>query len=187
MRNIISLCAFILSISCIAQNNSSSSNNIKDSNTGWHYSQNIDAMTSDTDYFAWIHPDNDITLMYPEQKNATVLFEVINDGGASAVILQISEGEFLLDNSKKCSVRMRFDQGKPVVYNFSPPNDGRTNLVTVENDTANLITDQLKKIKSLKMEFTIKMNGGYTLAFNTSGLRWNHVGLTRKQLKGRHK
>lgn len=137
-------------------------------NNVWQYETSIDKMTSNETKFATITSNESLNLEPPydginygyltlRKKNELNIYISIDRG-------QIS-GEY--DN---LYVMVRFDDEKPIRFDYNEPQDYSSDLIFIDNESKFL--SKLKKSKKVLISLPLYQNGNQVLEFNTSDLKW---------------
>ena len=133
----------------------------------WEYNEKEDPMTSKKDFFATLPSTN------------TIEFEFPYNGGSKFYLNVRKKGQIdIFLNSDKCqfstrkSIKVRFDDEKPMTFSFNEPSDGSSNIIFINSEK--LFLEKLKKSKKLLIEAEFYNEGLRIIEFYSEGLKWNH-------------
>ena len=85
------------------------------------------------------------------------------------VLFRIEKGQLMC--SMGCKATVRFDEGKPVTFRASGPDDRSTETIFLEG--YDRFIAGVKKAKRTRIEVTIYQAGANVFEFNTGGLVWD--------------
>lgn len=143
-------------------------NKIKAEN--WTYSEQEDKMTNEPIYFANCDAKNIFNFNFPYDGGSRLSIVIRKMSGKNEVILQISKGQF--SSAYNSSVKMKFDEGKILSYDFTEAADGSSDYIFLH--PASSIIKKIKNAKSIKIEAPFFEQGRQIAEFNVSGLNWKH-------------
>ena len=135
----------------------------------WRYEEKKDAMSGKSTKTASLDSENQISLDFPYSgANQPTLF-IRKVGDSLDVAIQIDKGQILC-HGRPCTIKVRFDDGKPVAFNGNGPSDSSAEAVFLSPEPK--IVSQIKKSKTMLVEVVIFHQGTHVLKFNTAGLDW---------------
>lgn len=139
--------------------------------TKWEYWDKEDKMTSDKNYYASVDANEKIDFEFPYDGGSTASITIRNQDKQNDVMLQISKGQFNtgVDGG---TIKVRFDDKKPSVYETSSPSDGSSEMVFINNGKKFL--KELKASKRAIIQAEFFDSGIKTMEFNTAGFEWKH-------------
>jgi hypothetical protein len=137
----------------------------------WRYLSNVDKMTSETNYYAFITANEKLQFEFPYNGGSTATFSITNYKKTIIAFLQVDKGQFVC-NTNDCTVDVRFDSNPAMELKASAPDDGSTTSISLETDKKFL--SQLKKAKTMIIRASFYQSGLQTMEFNVTGLQWNH-------------
>ena len=141
---------------------------IEKSVSNWNYSEQKDAMTDKTMYFAIASSINNLNFDFPYDGGSTLYIQIRKKDGTNEVMLNISKGQF--NSAYDNVVSMKFDNGGITKYGFDEPSGGSSNLIFLHSPKS--IIDKIKKAKHLKIEAPFYQAGRQVAEFNIGGLDW---------------
>lgn len=150
-------------------------NNVKTDNinfgSNWIYKQDEDPMTNVTDYYATIESPSILQLKSPYDGGVTASIVVRHQNRHNSVYLTIDKGQFMpaVDGEE---IRVKFDDGKPMIFDCSEPSDGSDNTLFITE--ANRFIAKLKRSKRLMVQALFYDNGRQTMEFGIQDLKWTH-------------
>lgn len=127
-------------------------------------------MTDKIIYFANCDASNVLNFGFPYEGGSTLTILVRKMDGKNEVILQVSKGQF--SSAYDSSVKMKFDNGKVLSYDFTEAADGSSDYIFLH--PASSIIKKIKNAKSIKIEAPFFEQGRQVAEFNVSGLNWMH-------------
>ena len=137
----------------------------------WRYLADEDKMEGSKMEFATLTSNNVLTLGFPYQKNdnrGRLTFRSAKRDGLK-LFIQIDAGQFMC--STGCSLRIKFDDAKPLTWSASSPKDGTSTVVFLSNSRA--FFQKMKKSKRLLIEPNLYHESGQVLEFDPQGLTLN--------------
>jgi hypothetical protein len=141
-----------------------------DENGAWSYDSTVNEMDNQTTYHALLVSPDILAFKFPHDGGSQLQLDIRKNNTGSDVILSISKGQFL--GAYTGSVRLKFDDEKPVTYNYQEPENGRSDLIFLNN--ANAIIKKIKASKKLMVECSFFDNGTYSATFDVAKLKWEH-------------
>jgi hypothetical protein len=87
------------------------------------------------------------------------------------VMLKVERGQFVSSYTKNF-VTVKFDDGELAKFAVGEPEDGKSRLLFIRPDDAELFTSHLRNAKSLKIETDFFQEGPRVFEFNVRGLNW---------------
>jgi hypothetical protein len=136
----------------------------------WSYREDLDPMTSTTDYFASVTSTNELDFEFPYNGGSTGTLTVRNVGEGNEVVLQISKGQFMMSFGDK-SLTVRFDDKPPMTVGYNGTSDGSSDTIFL-NSSQNLINN-LKTAKKMLIEVEFYNEGNQILEFDVEGFKWD--------------
>lgn len=138
----------------------------------WTYIQSKDKMTDDVIYFAESYSTNKVDFDFPYNGGSTFTLTVRNRNKKNDLALVVSKGQFISSFSGDKTVRVKFDNEKPVNYTISSPTSGNHDIVFING--ANKFINRLKAAQVVKIEAEF-YNSGYSVAeFDVWDFKWDH-------------
>lgn len=139
--------------------------------SNWKYGEEVDPMTSATEYYAHLQSPSILDLKFPYDGGVTPSLTLRYKSHQNRVYLSVDKGQFLT-SSDGGEIKVKFDDGKPQIFECSEPNDGSSNTLFI-NEESRFIA-KLKHSKSLMIQAIFYNNGSQTMEFGTQLLKWNH-------------
>lgn len=136
----------------------------------WSYDSQEEGMTGKSVRNARVTSTNAINLDFPYAgaQRATLTLRRHPRWG-NDVMLSIEQGQILCHTYGDCDVRVRFDDGKLLSYNGTPPADNSSEYVFIP--AFGTFTKQLPKAKVAKVEIQIYQAGNQVFEFDVSGFK----------------
>lgn len=122
--------------------------------------------------FATLLSDNRLTFGFPYQtsdNHARLSFRKAKRDGLK-LMLEIDKGQFLC-SPYDCTLRVKFDDGKPIAWSGSPPSDHTSTVMFLSN--ASGFFQKMKAAKRVLIEPKFYQHSGIILEFDTAGLTLN--------------
>lgn len=139
--------------------------------TPWFYSKETDPMTNDVRYYAYVNSNNTLNFDFPYQGGSTGQLLVRNMNNRNEIIFSVTKGQ--IQNSYSGSyVRVKFDDGDVVHYNYSEPDNGRSDLIFISSGS--LFISKLKQANELMLEVPFYREGRQVFYFDVNDLKWEH-------------
>jgi len=138
-------------------------------NKTWTYHQEVDKMTSKTNYFAAINATEELQFESPYDGGSTPTLTVRNSGNGNEVVLNISKGQF---TNVDGGVQIKFDSAQPVKFSASEPSDGSSDVIFINN--ASKLIKKIKASSKIIIQAEFYESGVKTMEFNVAGLKWEH-------------
>ncbi|MBN1325875.1 hypothetical protein JW977_02760 [Candidatus Falkowbacteria bacterium] len=136
----------------------------------WKYGENVDKMTSEKIYYAYTTSTNRIDFDFPYNGGSNFQLLVRNGGKKNEILLSVSKGQFMTSIGYS-DVRVKFDDNKPIVINYSSPSDGSYDTIFLkQSDT---LISELKKSKKVIVEAEFFDEGNQLIEFNVEGFKWD--------------
>ncbi len=139
-------------------------------NNTWQYSQEVDKMTSKTDYYAELDANDEVYFSPPYDGGSMVRLLIRYRDNENDIMLEVKPAQFNSDVVNGENIRIRFDNEQPITCNCREPSDYSTTMLFLPSS---LITE-LKKAKKIIIQAEFYDNGLKEMEFNTEGLVWNH-------------
>jgi len=143
---------------------------VSQSESNWTYSQRVDEMRGDTERFASLTSENEVSFDFPYTGGAAELDLRRRKKDGVAVMLSIPSGQFLCDNYFHPSVSVKFDQGPVQNYPCVEPNDGTSNVIFIRNESS--FIKKLRTSKRVTIEPEFFRQGTRQFEFRPAGLNW---------------
>lgn len=138
----------------------------------WTYTSRPDALTSRILTTATTRSTNSHRFASPYAGGTKAKLTLQQEAdGELDVLLEVNRGQFMCLPGD-CFLRLRFDDGLPLLYAGSSPSDGSTNLVFIAAETALLA--RLRGAKTMRIEATFHREGARVFQFTVDNLRWPH-------------
>lgn len=136
----------------------------------WNYRDTPDKMGRGTEKVAWVKSINTVQFGFPYtgEQRATLSLRISPKFGRD-VILIIEKGQFLCRTSG-CLVSVRFDDGKPIVFTASEPEDHSTTALFI--DGYDRIVRGLRTARAVAIEAQFYQEGTRVFEFNPADLQW---------------
>jgi hypothetical protein len=142
-------------------------------NTGnqsaWHYLNDEDDMGRGKIRHAIVLSTNTVSLGSPYTGTQRAMLTLRKHSAGRDVRFRIKKGQLMC--SMGCKATVRFDEGKPVTFRASGPDDHSTETIFLEGYDR-FITG-VKKAKRTRIEVTFYQAGARVFDFNTGGLVWD--------------
>ena len=154
-------------------NNSETSTGAKDEEkpkVNWTSEETEDKMSGEKRYFNYTTSTNKIEFDVPYEGGSTFTQLVRNMGKANEILLTVSKGQFIPSIMNNRTVRVKFDNEKPLNYTYSSANDG--SLTTIFLGNAQQFINKLKKAKKLMIEAPFYNAGMQIIYFDVEGFKW---------------
>jgi hypothetical protein len=137
----------------------------------WSYSEDVDKATSAKNYYAAVNANQLLNFPFPYDGGSTATLTIRNNDNKNEVILTVSKGQFVASVDGG-SVKIGFDDARPVKYSASEPSDGSTNVLFIEN--SNKLIKKIKASQKVIIEAGFYESGLKTMDFNVKGFKWEH-------------
>jgi hypothetical protein len=137
----------------------------------WKYSEKVDKMSSETNYYASIDANEKLKFDFPYDGGSVANLTVRNKGKENEIILSVSKGQF---NSKieNNTVRIKFDDEKPIEVPYTEPSSGSSDLIFI--GTEKEVIAKLLTAKKVLIEAEFFNEGNRQMEFNVDGFKWGH-------------
>ena len=145
---------------------------IAEKKANWSLSEITDKMTSVKKYYAVCKSTNTIEFQFPYQGGSYFTLTVRNSGKGNEVVINVSKGQFMPSLNSEESVKVKFDDGKPIDYTYLSASDGSSDVIFLNNE--NNFIKKLKVSKKLMIETTFFNEGSKIMEFDINGLNWKH-------------
>ena len=134
----------------------------------WVYSSYPDGLTLNETYLAKVTSENQVSLGFPYRgaQNARLRLRTHPRYGKN-VFLSIVKGQILVNSYNHKTITMVFDDGKPVTFRVTEPNDG-SNETVFFSDYSRFVGYMLKA-KTVRIAVPIYQNGAPVFTFDVSG------------------
>ncbi|HOY14512.1 MAG TPA: hypothetical protein PLY70_15295 [Saprospiraceae bacterium] len=133
----------------------------------WQYKQELNQMDGITNKYAQIQALDDLQFKFPYDGGSQAYLTIRRTKDID-VYLSISKGQFL--SGYNHAVRLKFDEGKPITYNYQDPSDGSNETIFLNREQD--IIKRLKSCSRLLIEVEFFDEGVRQLEFKTSDLNW---------------
>lgn len=137
----------------------------------WSYWENTDKMTSKSVYHAQVNGKEELQFEFPYQGGAVASIYLRNKDNKNDAVLMVSKGQFN-SSIEGQTIRVRFDDGSPVMYNCNPSSDGDPKFLFVQSTKG--FINKLKSAKKVIVEAEFYNEGLRQMEFVTDGLKWSH-------------
>ncbi|CAM3700826.1 hypothetical protein MUGA111182_03990 [Mucilaginibacter galii] len=137
----------------------------------WQYSEEVDKMTSAKNYFATIESDNQLDFEFPYDGGSNGTITVRKMAKSTDVLIGISKGQFN-SHSDGTTVKVRFDDKKPINFTCSEPSDGSSDALFI--DSPKKFLTLLKSAKKVIVQAEFYESGLKEMEFDTKDFKWNH-------------
>ena len=138
----------------------------------WNYIEDEDKMTNEKHHYATASSTNELEFNFPYAGGSTFELGILNRGQGNNVKLAVSKGQFMPSIMNDKTVRVKFDDDKPVNYTYVMPSDGSSDVIFINNE--NKFIARLKAAKKLMIEAEFFQEGNQIIYFDVSGLAWEH-------------
>jgi len=136
-----------------------------DPSSDWSLHDSLDPMTGSTQKSMHLVSRNSLSLDFPYQgENKARLTVRQHPRHGLDVIFRVEKGQMLC-NSSRCSVLVRFDDNKPIIFSGTESSDNSSRLIFI-NDTKRFI-DQAKKATQILIQVDFFQNGVQMLEFES--------------------
>lgn len=134
----------------------------------WRYAADEDKMTSATTYNATVSSTNTVEFGFPYSgtQHGELLLRTHPRYGKD-VIFSIERGQILCPSYDGCSVKVRFDDEKPVNFSANAPADHSTEYVFLEG--YDRFIGKLQKAKTVRISVNVYQQGSPVFEFDVSG------------------
>lgn len=140
--------------------------------SNWDYTEDIDKMEGNTRFFASCTSTNTIEFEFPYNGGSTFWIVVRNMGQGNEAMLKVSKGQFIGSYDGSESIKVKFDENKPISYSYNEPSDGSSNVIFLNNSSD--FIRRLKSSKNVLIAATFFDAGTHHIEFKTDGLTWKH-------------
>ena len=138
----------------------------------WEYGENVDKMSSEVTKWAMTDSINKVSMSFPYNggsEGTSVVFE-------KNVKIYISKGQVMCSNYSGCTIRVKFDDEKPVDYLAVGPDNGQHSHVylgsaDVDGNGAEKFMNKLKTAKRVMIGVEVFQENTPIWEFNVSGLQ----------------
>lgn len=137
----------------------------------WHYRDEVDKMTSDTIFSAYVEATEKLNFDFPYDGGSTVVLSIRKKDNNTDVILRVSKGQFI-PNVTGGSVRVRFDKDQATKYPTSMSSDYSSDVLFIGNERE--FVNNLKTHDAMIIEAEFYQEGLVPIEFNIKGLYWEH-------------
>lgn len=138
--------------------------------SNWTYSEDEDEMSGEKRYFASCISSTIVSFDFPYDGGSTFTLTVRNLGRGNDVLIRVSKGQFMSSIGSSESLRVKFDDEKPVRFSYSSASDGSSDVLFINNSSK--FISHLKKAKKLMLEVEFYQEGYKILNFDVEGLDW---------------
>lgn len=139
--------------------------------SNWSYNETMDKMDKTISFFASTESPDLLNFEFPYNGGSTVTMTVRKNKTGNDVFVKVSKGQFMVTSYEDKSIRVKFDDGKPIAYNIVGAADGSSDLFFFRN-TGKLI-QKIKASKKMMIECEFYNEGIRQIEFNVSGLNWS--------------
>lgn len=141
------------------------------SSKGWNYSEKVDKMSSETNYFASIDANEKLKFDFPYDGGSVATITVRNKNKENEILLSVSKGQF---NSKieNNTVKIKFDDEKAIEVPYTEPSSGSSDVIFI--GTEKEVIAKLKTAKKVLVEAEFYNEGNRQMEFNVEGFKWEH-------------
>jgi hypothetical protein len=139
----------------------------------WTYSEdNSDKMDNSVVKFAACTATDKLEFKFPYEGGSTLTITLRHGfkKKGNEVYITVDKGQFVSGDLDNSVVRVKFDDGKPIPFNYSESSSGTSGLIFI-NDPS-LFIQKLKNSKHIVFEANYYDEGIKQSEFNTSGLKW---------------
>ena len=137
----------------------------------WSYSEEPNDIDNNTTYIAQIEANEPLNFKTPYDGGVDVSIMIRNKNRINDAMIQISKGQFMtkIDNN---TIRVKFDNEKPITYSYSQPSDNSTTVIFINN--ASSFISKLKKAEKTIIECEFFDEGVRTMKFETKGFTFKY-------------
>lgn len=140
--------------------------------SAWVYDEDVDQMRNAKSYTATLVAKTDVQFSFPYNGGSALMLVLRSDPKfGHDVWLQITKGQFLC-SPVSCQVSVKFDDGKIIDYDGTPPNDGDSKYLFIRDYKG--FVAHLRKAKALIVEADFYQEGRVQFAFDVPPLDWKH-------------
>ena len=133
----------------------------------WRYYDNEDPMTSKKIYHAFVMSKDYFELDRPyEGRQSAELTLRTHPRWGKDLMLSIKQGQFLC-RYNGCNLTVRFDDGNPITFSASEPEDNSTTILFIDNYSR--FVGLMLKSKTVKIQANFYQNGSRVFEFNVAG------------------
>lgn len=137
----------------------------------WVYKEDVDKMTSEKQYLAYTTSTNKVDFDFPYNGGSTFTLGVGNKSKENNIVLLVSKGQFMMSIGYSDTVRIKFDDEKPMDISYSSPSDGSSDRIFLSQ--ANTLISKLKVAKKVMIEAEFFDGGNQIIEFNVEGFKWD--------------
>lgn len=136
----------------------------------WRYSSHEEGMSGKATRYATVTSTNTINLDFPYSgsQHATLSFRRHPRWG-NDVIFSIEQGQILCHSYGDCSIGLRFDDGKVIRLQGTPPSDSSTESIFIP--AFNTFMKQLPKASKVKVEVQLYQSGSPVFEFDITNFK----------------
>ena len=135
----------------------------------WEYDKYVDEMTSNTTKIATITSNESISLDFPYDGINYGHIQLRKKNGDLDIMILIDKGQISTEYDNQ-NISVRFDDAKPITFNYIEPSDNSSDVIFIDNETKFL--SKLKKSRKTLIALPLYQGGTQVLKFNTENLEW---------------
>lgn len=133
----------------------------------WRYGSDTDKMTDKKTSWANIESNNSLSLEFPYAgKNYGTIYVRQHPKSGLNVMVSVDKGQILCHSYSRCSVTVRFDEGKPIAFSGVGPSDHSSDTVFLQNEAK--FVAEARKAKRILVALTMYRAGEQVLDFHSS-------------------
>ncbi len=138
----------------------------------WTYGENVDKMTGEVTKWAINDSLNKVSMSFPHNGGSEASIIVFEKN----VKIYISKGQVMCSNYSGCTIRVKFDDEKPVDYLAVGPENGQYSHVYLGytetgGNGAKKFLDKLKTAKKVMISLEVYQENSPVWEFNVAGLQ----------------
>lgn len=137
----------------------------------WTYSEDEDKMEGTKQFFANCTSTNTVDFEFPYDGGSTLDIHIRNLRSENEALITVSKGQFMTSIGDSESLKVKFDNEKPMSFTYSSASDGSSDVIFINNSSK--FISKLKKAKKVMLEVGFFNSGRKVLEFETEGLKWN--------------
>ena len=148
---------------------------IPDKKENWHYDiDSSDKMEKSIIKLALCESLNKIDLNAPYDGGILGYINIRNGWHhkGNEAFITVDKGQFMPSLEGESSIKVKFDENKPMSFNYNEASSGSSGIIFIEN--AGRFLESLKKSKRVIIEAEFFDNGYKQLEFNSAGLIWKN-------------
>jgi len=135
----------------------------------WTYKTKVDEMTGKSSRVASVESENVHEFAFPYQGGTQAALGIVETNNGDVVAAMINNGQISC-TLMGCQIRVRFDDKPAKEFTAKMPHDLSHDTLSFANSA--LFLTELKKAKTVKVEFPVFQEGSRIFEFRVFGLNW---------------